>query len=383
MENKIKVMGVYFIIVFITVSLGLTFFEYLNYKKISKIDYSYVWPPNFQYVFNPDTNIFNGISGTSHFTINSFGYRGDMIEDHEDEYRILILGGSTSECLYLDDKETWPYLLMGALGETVEGKKVITMNIGKSGHGLRNNLLALKYLPDYYEPDLIIILTGANDVLFRLSRKSAWQPFNESEFDRTESYTFSLTPEYSWKSTIVYNIYKSIEFKFKGVIPQDGIGKTLVENRLKRQTAENWVYEIPDLTFALEDYERILERVIVLSKEKNSSLMFLTQHYLYKENMTEEEDANLWMTYDFGDTYYSTEIMIYSLEEFNKKLLNVCEKNEEIFCIDLEAKVPKTSDYMYDDMHFNENGARFVAEEISSFMKENIPEFQLIFNYTR
>lgn len=375
MNKKIKKFVVYFLIVFVTVAVSLAVFEYFNYKDVSKINYSYVWPQNHEYVFNPNSSIFNGISGESHFTINSFGYRGDEIKNHDNEYRILIVGGSTSECLYLDDNETWPYLLMKELDKTVDNKKVITMNIGKSGHGLRNNILALKYLPDYYEPDLIIALAGANDVLFKLSRKDAWQLFNESEFDGTESYTFSASPSYTWKSTIVYKIYKFIDLKFKKIRPQDGIGNTLLENRLKRQIATNWIYEKPDLEPVLEDYQRNLERVIELSKKKNSTLIFMTQPYLYKENITLEEDASLWMTYDFGDTYYSTETMIYSMDEFNKKLLKVCENNNDIFCIDLEKKVPKTLDYTYDDMHFNENGARFVAEEVSLFMKGNLPEF--------
>ena len=200
--------------------------------------------------------------------------------------------------------------------------------------------------------------------------------YSTEEFNNTESYTFSVSPGYTWKSTIIYKIYKVIDLKFKEVKPQDDIGNTLVENRLKRQNAENWVKEIPDLTLALEDYERNLERAIELSKEKNSTLIFMTQPFLWKENMTPEEDASLWMTYDFGDIYYPTETMIYSMEEFNKRLLKVCENNKGIFCIDLEKKVPKTFDYIYDDMHLNENGARFVAEEISSFMKENIVKFE-------
>jgi lysophospholipase L1-like esterase len=376
MKKKTKEMLTYGIIIIVTISVGLTFFEYFNYQKVSAIEYSYVWPPNLEYVFNPDSDIFKGVNGESNFTINSLGYRGNEIKKHDKEYRILIAGGSTSECLYLDNKETWPYLLMQELNETIDNKKVITMNIGKSGHGLRNNFLALKYLPDYYEPDLIIILTGANDVLYKLSRKNSWQPFNEIEYDEKESYTFSVTPEYSWKSSLTYKIYKAISSKSKNIKPQDGIGETLVENRLKRQNAENWITEIPDLTLALEDYENILEKVVKLSKEKNSTLIFITQPYLYKKNMTSEENESLWMTYDFGEIYYPTETMIYSMEEFNKKNLEVCKKNEEILCIDLEKKFPKTLDYMYDDMHFNEDGADFVAEEISLFIKKNIDKFE-------
>ena len=120
MKNKIKRVWVYFLIIFVTVALGLTFFEYINYRNVSKINYSYVWPPNHEYLFHPNSSIFSGISGESHFTINSLGYRGNEIKNHADEYRILIVGGSTSECLYLDNTETWPYLLMNKLGKTID-----------------------------------------------------------------------------------------------------------------------------------------------------------------------------------------------------------------------------------------------------------------------
>jgi len=373
---KIKKALIYFLIVFITIIVGLAFFEFLNYKQVTKIDYSYVWPPNLVYVFHPDSNIFNGINGESYFTINSMGYRGEEIKNHNNEYRILIIGGSTSECLYLDDSETWPHLLEEKLDKTIDGKKVITMNIGKSGHGLRNNLLALKYIPDYYEPDLIIILAGANDVLYKLSRKDSWQPFNEEEYDKTESYTFSISPKYNWKSTIIYRIYMVMHSKDKNIKPQDGIGETLIENRLKRQNSEDWITEIPNLDLALKDYQKIIERVIELSKEQDSEIILMTQPYLYKENMSQEENESLWMTYDFGDVYYSMDVMINVTEEFNRKLLEICESENNLYCINLGEEVPRTLDYMYDDMHFNENGARFVSEEISSFMKENFSEFK-------
>ena len=97
---------------------------------------------------------------------------------------------------------------------------------------------------------------------------------------------------------------------------------------------------------------------------------------MVKENMTKEENESLWMTYDFGDIYYPMETMLYSTEEFNNILLKVCDKNKDIFCIDLGNKIPRTLDYMYDDMHFNENGAKFVTEEVSLYIKENFPEFE-------
>lgn len=375
MRRKIREGLIYFCIVCVTLVVGITIIEAINYVTISKREYSYVWPPNLEYVFNPDPAIFQGISGESHFTINQFGYRGPQIKNHANEYRILIVGGSTSECLYLDDGETWPQKVMDKLGETKDGRKVVTMNIGKSGHGIRNNILALKYLPEYYEPDAIIVLAGANDALFKLSRKNAWKPFNESEFNNTEKYTFTVSPGYTWKSSYLYKISNAINPSEKEIKPQDEIGNTLAENRQKRQDAENWITQMPNLSESLKDYQKNLERMGELAKEKKSTLLLLTQPTLWKEEMSAEEDASLWMTYDFGEWYYPTETMTSVMEEYNKALLTVCNENKEIRCLDLEKNVPKTLNYMYDDMHFNEQGAEFVAEEIVTFMKENMQEF--------
>ena len=81
------------------------------------------------------------------------------------------------------------------------------------------------------------------------------------------------------------------------------------------------------VSFSLKSNEKNLERVIELSKERNSSLIFMTQPYLWKEDMTPEENASLWMTYDFSDNYYPTKTMIYSMEEFNKRLKELNVKN--------------------------------------------------------
>ncbi len=376
MNNKLKSVLTYFFIIFITIILSLVLLELFNYLKTSKITSYYVWPPNLGYVFFPNSSIFHGISGESHFTINNLGYRGVEFNNHENEYRILIVGGSTSECLYLDDKEAWPYVLMDLLKKTKDNKKIITMNIGKSGHGLRNNILELKYLPENYEPDLLVMMLGVNDVLFRLSRKEAWEPFNESKYNNSESYTFTLHPGYTWRSTITYKICRYFDLVFKRIKPQDPFGNTLAENRLKRKNSENWLNNKVDLSASLEDYEIGLKRAINLSRESNITLIFSTQPYLWKKNMSEEENSSLWMTTDFNGNFYPIDTMIESMDKFNDKMLEVCMENPDIFCIDLEKEIPKTLNYFYDDVHFNEEGSRLVAEKLEFYIKDNIKEFK-------
>lgn len=49
--------------------------------------------------------------------------------------------------------------------------------------------------------------------------------------------------------------------------------------------------------------------------------------------------------------------------------------NLYIFCLDLEKKIPKSLDYFYDDMHFNEKGAELVAEQFVEYIQANLEEF--------
>ena len=351
----------------------LIFLEFLNYLFMAHDGVYYVWPSNLNKRFLPDSNIMSGVNGESIFTINELGYRGPIIKDKEKEYRILTIGGSTTECLYLDNSETWPNLIMEKLGITKDGRKVIVMNIGKSGHNIRDHIIQLQLI-NLYEPDLVIFMVGANDLLLRLSQGEAWKPFDENSYDYNRA--FSYTPDYNFKSTLTYKIYKSIIEQFNSrIIAQDKVGNVYLVMRTKRMNSNSTIDTKPDLEVVLEDYERNLNRLIEITHGKNASVLFATQPYLWKENMSEKEDHSLWMTTDFNGNYYTTDVMISSIEEFNSRLLDACAENRDVFCIDLEKKVPRSLDYFYDDMHFNEKGAEFVAEQFADYIKNNLGEF--------
>ncbi len=376
MNSLIKKIGTYFFIVFFTIFIFLIILEVMNYMSALKITGYFVWEPGLKKVFLPDSSSFHGIYNESHFTINSLGYRGPLIMDKSKEYRILVIGGSTSECLYLDDSETWGNMMMNYLDKTIDGRKVIVMNVGKSGFNLRDHIIELNNLSEKYNPDMIIIMVGANDMLLKLSKRWVWKPFNESNYDYSR--VFSSSGGYSWKSSVVYRLYKYFANGYNKIKPQDVNGNSLIEQRLERQNSGNIIKEIPDLNAPLEDYENNLKRIINVTREKNITLLFATQPYLWKENMTKEEDLSLWMTTDFNGNYYPIKTMIVSMNAFNRKLLEVCKKNKDVKCMDLDKSVPKTLDYFYDDMHFNEEGASLVAEKLSLYIKENFEDFFFI-----
>ena len=369
LKNKKNIILLIFSLIFTFI-----FLEFINYLFLTNDRVYYVWPPNLNETFLPDSSVINGISGMSVFTINELGYRGPIIENKKNEYRILAVGGSVTESLYLDNDETWPNLIMEKINITKDGRKVIVMNIGKSGHNTRDHILQLQRLINVYEPNFIILMVGANDMLLKLSKRWVWKPFDESSYDYTKS--FSYVSDYSIKSTLIYKIYKILNGRFNlGFNVQDSVGKNIAESRLERKESESIINVTPDLAIVLDDYERNLIQLIKISRGNNVSILLVTQPYLWKENMSEEEDSSLWMTTDFNGNFYTTDVMIESMEGFNLRLLDVCKKNKEALCFDLEGKMPKSLEYFYDDMHFNEKGAEFVAEQFVEYIRNNLDEF--------
>lgn len=346
--------------------------ELVNYLIIVNSDYYYVWPPNLNKQFQPKSVITPGIEGMSTFSINKLGYRGALIETDDEEYRILTIGGSTTECLYLDDKETWPYLLMTSLNKTNDGKRVVTLNVGKSGHSLDQHYLQLKHLTEQYSPDLIIIMVGVNDMIKPLLQED-WKYENISDIDYTKAFYYS--PHYTYRQSISYKIlqifYRVFILKIK---PQDSLGNFYLEMRKKREHAEE-ISNIPSYEENLEYYTNRLDYIINLSRTQKVKLLLVTQPFLWKEKMSAEEEKTLWMVVNPRNEYYSPKVMAFLMRRYNQELLKKCDLNKDILCMDLDKKLPKKLDFFYDDIHFNEAGAKTISDELSKKIQQEITIF--------
>jgi len=71
-----------------------------------------VWRPNTGQVFHPRPEVMPGIQAPPGSPSTRSGWRAREVNAGDrTEYRILAIGGSTTECLYLDDSKAWPFLL--------------------------------------------------------------------------------------------------------------------------------------------------------------------------------------------------------------------------------------------------------------------------------
>src|SRR5439155_10586195 len=112
------------------------------------------------------------------FTTNSLGLRGrDPGPMGARGLRLLAVGGSTTECLYLDDGATWPALVERNLTRRLGGEPVWVGNAGISGANARDHVVQVKYLLPQYRPvDVVLVLVGVNDLTVRLSAGIEYTP---------------------------------------------------------------------------------------------------------------------------------------------------------------------------------------------------------------
>lgn len=91
------------------------------------------------------------------------------------DIKIVFLGGSTTECLYMEEDQRFPYLV-GRQLESALGKKVNTYNGGVSAnesmHSL--NVLMNKVLP--MKPQMVVFMHNINDLVILRSQGSYWYP---------------------------------------------------------------------------------------------------------------------------------------------------------------------------------------------------------------
>src|SRR5262249_34797705 len=108
-----------------------------------------------------------GMKGPNVFTTNNMGFRGDdlIMPKPANELRIFMVGGSSTECLYLDDARTITRVLQDKLSrEPANNLTVKVYNAGKSGDAIDDHCSMIVHRIVHLQPDVIILFAGINDL---------------------------------------------------------------------------------------------------------------------------------------------------------------------------------------------------------------------------
>ncbi|HEV2855658.1 MAG TPA: GDSL-type esterase/lipase family protein [Thermoanaerobaculia bacterium] len=347
--------------------------------RVFSRDAFYVWPPHLHQELHPSPDVMPGVSGTSRFEINSLGLRGDELSKARD-LRILALGGSTTECLYLDQTEAWPHLLQGLLGP-----RAWVGNAGRSGlHTRHHRLQAEKLLDQLPRMEAVIVLTGVNDLSLRLSRDQAWRPVDFTDPKALPGLlqeAFAIRPprfmdESFYKRTVLWQMVKRLGRTLRsGGATQDAPGRIYETWRRHRREAPRLRQQLPDLGPALAEYADNLRAIARSAARHHARIVFVTQPALWRDGLPPDLQRLLWMggvgrfQKETGHEYYSVSALAAGMEAYNRTLLATCRQTPGAVCVDLAALLPRDTTVFYDDVHFNEAGSRKVARILAERLK--------------
>ncbi|MFK8027739.1 MAG: SGNH/GDSL hydrolase family protein, partial [Gammaproteobacteria bacterium] len=150
---------------YLSVAITLLLLLFLNLftaNEYLQSDYKTL-PPNMKEKVRIVGDVMPGFNGVNTISTDSRGFRvtKEVSYDIDTPIRVFAIGGSTTEEINSDDRETWPALLEDKLAQEF-GQDVEVINTGLSGLRAKNHLATLLRTENLY-PDYYVFLVGVND----------------------------------------------------------------------------------------------------------------------------------------------------------------------------------------------------------------------------
>lgn len=306
-----------------------------------------------------------GVPPSATFSTDRLGLRGPLPPSDGQAYKIITVGGSTTECVALDDSQEWPHLLMLAMND---GQKKYPVWVGNSGAGgltTVDHLACLRQRPVLRQADLLIFLIGVNDLEATLISRGA---SSQKQLDykaklfiahappgvRAEgglfrrSWLFALARDPVWKLASTLRRGHSVRETDPVLAARGG-------------RAAGPIVPLPDLQVGLREYAQRVQALQRECRARGLRCLFLTQPTLWRANLSPAEQHLLWFGWVGREGYASAGDLSRGMGAFNQTLLSVC-REDHLECYDLASVIPKDTSAFYDDDHFNISGARMVAQ---------------------
>jgi hypothetical protein len=309
-------------------------------------------------VFEPEADGFPGVRGTSRFRTNEWGLRGYPLPTDSQSRRILCIGGGTTECLYLDDDETWPHRLMDELNSLAKKQSAPPFWVSGGGYGGVSISHWLKWAATSSlidQVDTIICLFGAEEVIHDLLVTP-----DLPSIEKGPVWTKSGLGR-AWTTLTRGPSPELLRADLQGVHHREAQGSIP-----SRERAD---FDLPSIDRFIEQV-RQLKRIL---DRRGKRVIFVTQPSLWDDFMFE-----LWirrLRYCKGDSTPdgipkpTPALAMTTLDQYNQRLAETCDdRNMEL--IDLAPKMNGRADYFYDDLHFSEEGCRVAAKEVARYISQ-------------
>jgi lysophospholipase L1-like esterase len=298
---------------------------------------------------------------------NSLAFRGpEPPKDFQKYLSILTIGGSTTECIIINEEKTWPTHLSNELAKSF--KNLWLNNAGLNGHSTYGHI---KLLQDYViklKPKVCIFLVGCNDVDRPDLSRSDSTVYNENQ-----NLLISLA-RHSRLINVCLNFYRHHRAKERELVKGEPFRLT---GFTPRYISDNLIVESAEkLKADVERYGTRVRKIIDLCRSADILPVFLTQPCVLGNAIDDVTGTNL-ATFPYRNTngkLYWSELTLY-----NNETKRICDE-EKVKVIDLGTMLPKSSKYFYDLLHYNNEGCRKVSEllapQLIQYLGEKFPAYR-------
>lgn len=297
-----------------------------------------------------------GISGEQHITTDKHGFRTNRPVAYNQKStmpRIFAIGGSTTEDIFLDDKATWTYLAAEKLSARL-GQPVEMINTGVSGLRARHHLATLRTIAAFH-PDLVIFMIGVND----------WNHHIREHFKYLDA-----GKDETWRPDWLKGLY--LRNSFAGLALQ-ALLTSHMSAGVPAKRLETGSYFTPQrgsldrkirVRFYPKDvspaYAKTINRIMKECSIAQFACLFLTQPHGYQDGASKKFRDSFWMTPPNRSYTLDLPSLNHVASMYNRFLLRTAQKAGHSAC-DIAAGMAPSFRNFYDDVHFNEAGARQVA----------------------
>jgi lysophospholipase L1-like esterase len=266
---------------------------------------------------------------------------------------LVFLGGSTTECMFVDEENRFP-CVVGAILERETGKKINSYNGAMSGINTLNciDILVNKVIP--LKPRVVVFMENINDLSTLLYEGTYWNK-------NTARSPIETLP----KTKLVGKLLKEI------CIPNLNYAYKNLKSSLSPDEADEFApargkkLQV-DKARLNREFAMNLQIIVDICKARGIVPVFMTQ----ANRITAQPDRvvaayvgrfgqDAGLSYkDFKEIY----------DSFNETIRRIGRDNQ-VMVIDLAVEVPPDKTYLYDMVHFNDTGSKFAAGIIAAKLK--------------
>ena len=297
---------------------------------------------------------------------NGFIANGNINTPNPD-IKIIFLGGSTTETLFVPEKSRFPSVIERNLRRELE-QTVNVYNGGVSGNHSMHSVFILLAKGIPLQPNYAVLMHNINDFALLSKTESYWEaPKSRSLVVENIDGNFKTIEDSS--RNILFNIIKAAKDSLAPNLYTYLRPRLFADIQFHRDEFEGFSKNFNDLDLdkVEQQFRSSITSFIQLSRAWNIEPILMTQGNRIDPNL--EYFQKWFIRYQRG---------VMTAREFSdvyKRLNEVIREialQEHATLIDLDLLIPKSNEFLYDTIHLNEAGSILMADIVSAQILELI-----------